>query len=716
MAKKQTKPTKEETLETILFNCRNSLRGRAAMTDKRDLLLTLVFLKFIGERFKEQREKIRHEIEEVQGIHDEGFIEMQLQRPNQYQQDGVFFLTEETRWEKLILTPATGMAVAFDTAIKKLDDNEPKLKNALPQQIFTKTQLEPGVLKGVVDEIEKIDPKKFNEHDLIGRVYEYFLQAFSINADKEEGEFYTPHSIVELIAALIEPFDGTVYDPCCGSGGMFVQAAKFIEAHGGNTKAVNVYGQESEPATYRLAKMNLAIRGISYHLGNRAVSTFSDDQHKDIKVDYIMANPPFNLKKYAEYGTFETDTRWQGYGVPPTSNANYAWILHMLSKLNVVDGVAGFLLANGALDDDDTKEIRQKLIENDKVEAIVVLPRNMFYSTDISVTLWILNNNKKGGPRHGRMLRNREGEILFVDLRTWNENIYEKKFVKLSEEQIAKVCKIYFDWATTKAETYAEPELYYAAHIDEIKKKGFSLVPSRYIEFVDRKVDSNWHENLESLYEINGKLIESCTKSLSDIAEVLELFKKLETKYELEEIGPYIQECNNRNSDGLYGEESVRGLATSKGMIDTKANLDGVSLFSYKIVNPEEIAYVPDTSRRGDKVSLGLNDTDQSFLVSSISCVFRSKDKEKLLPDYLYLWFCRPEFDRYARFNSWGSAREAFSFEDMKRVKIPLPSPEVQRAIVNIYKCANEAKQISAEADRLSREVCPALLQHIINN
>ncbi len=207
MAKKQNKAIKEETLETILFNCRNSLRGRAAMTDKRDLLLTLVFLKFIGERFKQQKEKIRHEIVEVQGINDTDF---------------------------------------------------------------------------------------------------------SINAHKEEGEFYTPHSIVELIASLIEPFDGTVYDPCCGSGGMFVQAAKFIEAHGGNTKVVNVYRQESEPATYRLAKMNLAIRGISYHLGDRAVSTFSDDQHKELKFDYIMANPPFNLKKYAEYGGFETDPRWQG--------------------------------------------------------------------------------------------------------------------------------------------------------------------------------------------------------------------------------------------------------------------------------------------------------------------------------------------------------------------------------------------------------------------
>ena len=492
MAKKQNKQTKQESLETILMNCRNSLRGRAQMTDKRDLLLTLVFLKFIGYRFKQQRDKIRHEIVEIQGIHDEAFIEMQLSRPNQYQQDGVFFLTEETNWDSLILKPAATMAVAFDTAIKILDDNEPKLKNALPQQIFTKTALEPGVLKSVVDEVEKIDPDRFTEHDLVGRVYEYFLQAFSINADKEEGEFYTPHSIVELIASLIEPFDGTVYDPCCGSGGMFVQATKFIEAHGGNTKAVNVYGQESEPATYRLAKMNLAIRGISYHLGDRAVSTFSDDQHKDIKVDYIMANPPFNLKKYAEYGDFENDPRWKGYGIPPISNANYAWILHMLNKLNVNRGMAGFLLANGALDDDDTLAIRKQLIENDKVEAIIVLPRNMFYSTDISVTLWILNNNKKGGPRHGRQLRNREGEILFVDLRTWTQNIYEKKFVRFSEAQIADICKIVFDWQNSRIENYAKPELYYAAHIDEIREKNYSLVPSRYIEFIDRDTEMDY--------------------------------------------------------------------------------------------------------------------------------------------------------------------------------------------------------------------------------
>lgn len=191
--------------------------------------------------------------------------------------------------------------------------------------------------------------------------------------------------------------------------------------------------------------------------------------------------------------------------------------------------------------------------------------------------------------------------------------------------------------------------------------------------------------------------------------------QELKHIYPAQEIGPYLEECNNRNTDGIYAEESVRGLATSKGMIDTKANLEGVSLNSYKIVRPKEIAYVPDTSRRGDKVSLGMNDTDQSFLVSSISCVFKSMDEETVSPEFLYLWFCRPEFDRYARFHSWGSAREAFSFEDMKRTKAPLPPIDVQRAIVNIYKCANEAKQIAEEADKLSRAVCPALLQHVIN-
>ncbi len=533
MAKKSTtkKIKKEETLETILFNCRDYLRGKAQMTDKRDLLLTLVFVKFLGDRFNQRREQIAQEVRS-RGIDDEGFINVQLQNPFQYQQDGVFFLSDDCLWDKLIETESNKMALAFDNCIATLETIEVgkdangnpvrPLKNALPQQIFTKTALEAGVLKKVCDEINKIDPKKFHESDLIGRVYEYFLQAFSINADKEEGEFYTPHSIVELIASLIEPYDGTIYDPACGSGGMFVQSLKMIAAHGGNTKAVSVYGQESEPATYRLCKMNLAIRGISYNLGDKAVSTFTDDQHKDIKMDYIMANPPFNLKKWRGEEELLDDPRWKGYAVPPVSNANYGWILHILNKLNVSKGVAGFLLANGALDDSDTLAIRRQLIENDKVEAIVVLPRQMFYTTDISVTLWILNNNKRGVIRNGRTLRNREGEVLFIDLRTWNTNIYEKKYVKLSEEQIQRVCDIYHTWQTTGG-AYAKPELYYAAHKEEIAEKGYSLVPSRYIEFVDRDTEMDYETALTEMSKEYKKLLDRWEKNKATMVDAFKV-------------------------------------------------------------------------------------------------------------------------------------------------------------------------------------------------
>ena len=493
MAKK-AKVSKEIKLEDILFNCRNLLRGKASLADKRDLLLTLVFLRFIGEKFSKKREQVAANLQEEGIVADQGEIYgMFLNNPNAY--DDCFFLSEDLRWETIkSMSASVELALNLDNIINALERDTPTLRGALPQKIFTKAQLEPKVLKAVIDEVDKISQERFHEKDIIGRVYEYFLQAFALNAEKEEGEFYTPHSIVELIASLIEPFDGTIYDPCCGSGGMFVQSVKFVEAHGGDTSAINVYGQEQDPDTYRLAKMNLAVRGISHDLGDRPASTFTHPHHTDKKMDYIMANPPFNLKKWRTEEELATDPRWSGYGIPPVSNANYAWILHMLSKLDVNKGIAGFLLANGALSDDDTVGIRQKLIENDKVEAIIVLPRNMFYSTDISVTLWILNQNKRGGIWHGREQRDRSGEILFMDLRSWNENIYEKKYVQFLPEQIAKILSIYHKWQAvgTDGVNFAEPELYRSVGKNEIEQNGWSLVPSRYVEFVDRDTNIDY--------------------------------------------------------------------------------------------------------------------------------------------------------------------------------------------------------------------------------
>ena len=515
MAKK-AKVAKELRLEDILFNCRDQLRGKASMADKRDLLLTLVFLRFIGEKFADQREIIYNE-QIAKGRDpekDKDFIASKLEYKPAYAKVGVFYLPEECRWENIVAANADAtLPMTLDNIIHQLELDNATLKGALPQKIFTSAGIAPKDLKAVIDEVGKISQKRFPERDLIGRVYEYFLQAFAfqVKDSKEEGEFYTPHSIVNLIASIIEPIDGTIYDPCCGSGGMFVQSMKVIEAHGGNTKAVSVYGQEIQPETYRLAKMNLAVRGISHDLGNEPASTFLNEKHRDKKMDYIITNPPFNLKKWRSEDELINDPRWAGYEVPPVSNANYAWILHILNKLNVDTGIAGFLLANGALDDSDTVNIRRKLIENDKVEAIIVLPRQMFYKTDISVTLWILNQNKKGGEWHDRQLRNREGEVLFVDLRTWNENVYEKKYVELKPEQIQAVCDIYHTWQTSVPKggsykdgdewksNYAKPELYYAASKEEILEKNASLVPSRYIEFVDRDTEIDYQQALSQM-------------------------------------------------------------------------------------------------------------------------------------------------------------------------------------------------------------------------
>ena len=497
MAKKQ-KEEKAQSLENILFNCREYLRSNASLNDKRDLLLTLVFIRFIGEKFEDAQIDMRKKLAENE-VCEEAAVYNRLNGRSAYK--GVAFVPEEARWSTLMQAPATKLNAALDDAIQALENNGGALKGCVRIGLFTSINLEANVIKKVVDEVNKISHKTFGEErDLIGRVYEYFLKSFAVNATKEEGEFYTPHDIVELIAAFIEPFDGTLYDPCCGSGGMFVQCAKYVEEKQSDIMKVNVYGQENDPATYRLAKMNLAMRGISHHLGEKNASTLSNDLHKGLTFDYIMANPPFNLKKWYDV-TLSNDARWADYGLPPEGNANYAWILHMLSKLKAGKGVAGFLLANGALGDSDAVDIRRKLIEKDKIEAIIVLPRELFYTTDISVTLWILNENKKEGTRNGRKLRNREKEILFMDLRQWTQNAIkseQKKKVELKVDQVKQAAEIYFNWQAvgTDGITYAEPELYRSVGFDELELNKFSLVPSRYIEFKDRDSDIDYHKVL----------------------------------------------------------------------------------------------------------------------------------------------------------------------------------------------------------------------------
>ena len=488
----------EETLnlDSILFKCRDILRkarNSGSFFEKRDLMLTLIFLRFIGEKFEDGVVKLRKNLK-AQGLDPDSPDIQAAFLDDPTFTDGTYNLLPEARWSTIINTSPSRLNVALDDALRSIASNSKQLKGCFVEGTFTTRNLEPNDIKKLVDEINKISHKAFGEEkDLIGRVYEYFLKEFAVNATKEEGEYYTPHDVVQLIAAMIEPFDGTLYDPCCGSGGMFIQSTDLVKAKKGDISRINIYGQEKEPATYRLAKMNLALRGISHNLGGEADSSFSHDLHKGLYFNYIMANPPFNLKGWFDEN-LRGDSRWMDYATPPEANANYAWILHILSHLKPLDGVAGFLLANGALGDSDTVDIRRQLIQNDKVEAIVILPRELFITTDISVTLWILNQNKKGGDYHGRKLRNREHEILFMDLRTWSENPVKnesKKKVRLVTEQIERAASIYHAWQDegTDGSRYEVPELYRSVDMAEIEKNGWSLIPSKYIEFIDHDLE-----------------------------------------------------------------------------------------------------------------------------------------------------------------------------------------------------------------------------------
>ncbi len=504
MAKK--KEEEKLNLDTILFKCRDILRqarNSGSFFEKRDMMLTLVFLRFIGEKFEDGVENLRKTLIE-QGLDpDDEKIRVAFFDDATFT-DGTYNLPVEARWSTIISTPAPNLNVALDAALHGIAASSKQLKGCFIEGTFTTRNLAPNDIKKIVDEVNKITHKAFGEEkDLIGHVYEYFLKEFAVNATKEEGEYYTPHDVVQLIAAMIEPFDGTLYDPCCGSGGMFIQSAELVKAKQGDISRINVYGQEKEPATYRLAKMNLALRGISHNLGEMSDSSFTHDLHRGLYFNYIMANPPFNLKGWYD-DNLKNDARWSDYSTPPESNANSAWILHILSHMKPLDGVAGFLLANGALGDSDTVEIRKKLIQNDKIEAIIILPRELFITTDISVTLWILNQNKKGGSYHGRNLRKREHEILFIDLRTWTENPVKgenKKKVRLITEQIQKVADIYHTWQSqgTDGTKYEVPELYRSVSMGEIEKQNWSLIPSKYIEFIDHDLNVDFHAEMSRI-------------------------------------------------------------------------------------------------------------------------------------------------------------------------------------------------------------------------
>lgn len=515
MARAAKKEKESKSLEQTIWDSANKLRGAVEPSEYKHVVLSLIFLKYANDRFEEQRKKM---VEAGQ----EAFLEM---LPF-YAQDNVFFIPENARWSFIMENAKQAdIAIKIDTALHEIETVNKALAGALPDNYYSRLHIDSGALSSLLDLINGVDLQKEDDKDVFGRVYEYCLTQFALKEGKGKGEFYTPKTVVALLCELIQPYSGIVYDGACGSGGMFVQSMRFIDEHAGNRRNVSVYGQEYTDTTRRLAKMNLAIRGISANLGGYAANTFLDDQHKDLKADFALENPPFNQKDWREENQLLDDPRWNGYPVPPTSNANYGWILNTVSKLGQ-NGVGALLLANGALSADGTEyEIRKRLIDNDIVEAIIILPRNCFYTTDISVTCWIFNKNKKARVEKRDDVtisyRDRSGEILFMDLRQMGHP-YEKKYIELTQEDRDVVTNTFINWRENTGNSYQDiPEFCHSASASEIIEKDYTLVPSRYIEFVNRDENVDYDTKMTALRDELEDLLIQEKQSQAELLDVM---------------------------------------------------------------------------------------------------------------------------------------------------------------------------------------------------
>ena len=516
MPKGKAKTKESKPIEQTLWDAANKLRGKVEPAEYKHVVLSMIFLKYANDRFNEHRKQMIADGQQA-------FLEMMPF----YTKDNVFYIPECARWSFIMENAKQpDIAIKIDTALHEIEMKNPTLAGALPDNYYSRLHMDPSGLSSLLDLINGIELQVGGDKDIFGKVYEYCLRQFALKEGKGKGEFYTPRTVVALLCELIEPYHGIVYDGACGSGGMFIQSMRFVDEHRGNRLNVSIYGQELTDTTRRLAKMNLAIRGISANLGAEAANTFLNDQHKDLKADFSLENPPFNQKDWREPNQLNDDPRWSGYPTPPTSNANYGWLLNTLSKLNQ-NGVGVVLLANGALSaGGEEYRIRKALIENDVVEAIVILPRSMFYTTDISVTAWILNRNKhtrtENRPSGEVRYRERSDEILFMDLRQMGHP-YEKKYIEFTQEDRDVIVDRFKSWRFDGYQTPYEniPEFCYSATKAEVIGKDYSLVPSRYIEFVQAGEDEDYDAKMKQLQSELQTLLIQEQQSRADLLEVM---------------------------------------------------------------------------------------------------------------------------------------------------------------------------------------------------
>ena len=466
--KKETASAAKVGFEATLWAAADKLRNNMDAAEYKHVVLGLIFLKYISDSFEEMHTKLVEGKGQYEGANPED--------PDEYKAENVFWVPKEARWSALQAAarqPEIGKKV--DDAMVALEKDNPRLKGVLPKD-YARPGLDKQRLGELIDLIGTIGlgDEENRSKDILGRVYEYFLTQFASDEGKNGGQFYTPSCVVRTIVEMLAPYKGRIYDPACGSGGMFVQSEKFVESHGGKIGDISIYGQESNHTTRRLAVMNLAIRGIEADFGPENADTFKRDLHKDLKADFVIANPPFNDSDWA---LDDTDVRWK-YGAPPKGNANYGWVQHFIHHLSP-KGFAGFVLANGSMSSNQSGEgeIRKSIVEADLVDCMVAMPGQLFYSTQIPVCLWFVARNKNDGKR-----RDRRGETLFIDARKMG-TLIDRVHRELTDEDVTKIASIYHAWrGDKKAGDYEDVAGFCkSATLEEIQSHGHVLTPGRYV-------------------------------------------------------------------------------------------------------------------------------------------------------------------------------------------------------------------------------------------
>ncbi|HDR7319931.1 TPA: SAM-dependent DNA methyltransferase [Bacillus toyonensis] len=476
-------------IEETLWKSADKLRGSMDSGEYKHVVLGLIFLKYISDKFETKYQEL---IEEGDGFEEDR---------DEYDSENIFWVPVESRWGFIMdraKDPKVGQYI--DDAMIMIEKENPSLVGVLDKR-YARPELDKRRLGELIDLISDIKLHGNGEKDLLGRVYEYFLGKFASAEGKGGGEFYTPTSVVKTLVEMIEPFQGRIYDPACGSGGMFIQSEKFVEEHQGKIENLSIYGQELNSTTWKLCRMNLAIRGLEGNLGPHHADTFHEDVHRTLKADYILANPPFNISDWGGNKLVD-DVRWK-FGIPPEGNANYAWLQHMVYHLSP-NGVAGIVLANGSLSSNTSNEgeIRKNLINADLVDCIVALPDKLFYSTSIPVCIWIMSRNKKD---HGTF-RDRENEILFIDARNLG-TMADRRHRELSNEDISKVADTYHNWRNENGNYKDVQGFCKAEKVEEVCRHEYVLTPGRYVGIEEAEDDGiPFEEKMESLTNELGEL------------------------------------------------------------------------------------------------------------------------------------------------------------------------------------------------------------------